>query len=45
MVEKRTKTQDKVNATKQGQIVTPEGIEDFTETFWETPTAFGKEKT
>ena len=44
VMEKRTKTQDGLKSKKTGQKMTPDGIEDFTEVFWQTPNGYEKER-
>lgn len=45
VVETRVKQEDKVKSRVNGQKLTPDGVEDFTEIFWETPSGYAKERT
>lgn len=44
VVETKKRLPEKVEGIKKGTVLTPDGLEDFTEVFWESPTGFGKEK-
>lgn len=44
VVETRVQQDNKVKLKTDGQKLTPDGLEDFTEIFWETPTGYAKER-
>ena len=44
VLEEATKSDERTDSKKEGKQITPEGLEDFTERFWETPTDSGREK-
>lgn len=44
VIENITRTEKRTEGKKKGEQMTPEGLEDFTETFWKTPTDSGREK-
>ena len=44
VVETIKRANDRTEARKKGQLPTPDGIEDFTEVFWESPNESAREK-